>query len=141
MSSLHTRWIITEFLEGDLLLSGALRTITNMTRSMVNWKKEFLNRCISKISFIDTEKLSKIQISLQVFFKDFADRFRITYLKNGFIWSYFSKILLIDLRKATNLKLDCLKCVPERFCSQILKLRQNNLFKGTLTKNIENLRF
>ena len=104
MSSLHTRWIITEFLEGDLLLSGALRTITNMTRSMVNWKKEFLNRCISKISFIDTEKLSKIQISLQVFFKVFADRFRITYLKNGFIWSYFSKILLIDFRKATTLK-------------------------------------
>ena len=104
MSSLHTRWIITEFLEGDLLLSGALRTITNMTRSMVNWKKEFLNRCISKISFIDTEKLSKIQISLQVFFKDFADRFRITYLKNGFLWSCFSKILLIDFRIATNLK-------------------------------------
>ena len=30
---------------------------------------------------IDTEKLSKMQISSQVFFKDFADRFGITYLK------------------------------------------------------------
>ena len=26
---------------------SALRTITNVTRSMVNWKKEFLHRCIS----------------------------------------------------------------------------------------------
>ena len=31
-----------------------------------------------------TEKLSKKQISLQIFFKNFADRFRIAYLKNGF---------------------------------------------------------
>ena len=68
------------------LNSSALGTITNTNRSIVNWKKknEFLHRCISKILFIDTEKLSKIQISLQVFFKGFAERFRITYLKNGF---------------------------------------------------------
>ena len=96
------RW----FTETDVkhFKSGASRTITNITRSMVNWKKEFLHRCISKILFIDTEKLSKRQISLQVFFKDFADRFRINYLNKGFLWSCFSKILLIDFRIATNLK-------------------------------------
>ena len=109
MSSLYTRWITMEFLEAGLpklmsnvkhFKSGALRTITNIARSMVNWKKEFLHRCISKIMFIDTEKLSKVQL----FFKDFADSFRITYLKNWFVWNCFSKILLIDLRIATNLK-------------------------------------
>ena len=40
---------------------------------------------ISKILFIDTEKLSKMQISLQVFFKEFVERFGITYLKNRFL--------------------------------------------------------
>ena len=54
--------------------------------------------------FIDTEKLSKMEIPLQVFFKDFTDRFRITYLKNGFLWSFFSRIFLIDFRIATNLQ-------------------------------------
>ena len=49
--------------------SGLIRTIT--TKSTVNWKKEFLHMCISKILFIDTEKLSKMQISSQVLFKDF----------------------------------------------------------------------
>ena len=79
--------------------------ITNITRSMVNWKKkEFLHVFISKILFIDTEQLSKMQISLQVFFKDSVDRFGTTYLKNGFLWSCFSKILLIDFWIATNLK-------------------------------------
>ena len=29
-------------------------------------------------------KLSQMQISLQMFFKDFADRFRMPYLKNEF---------------------------------------------------------
>ena len=71
---------------------------------MVNWKKSFLHWCMAKILFIDTEQFSKMQVSLQVFFKDFVDRFRATYLKNGFLWSCFSKILLIDFRIATNLK-------------------------------------
>ena len=84
--------------------SGILWTITNITRSIANWKKEILHRCISNILFMDTEKLSKMQISLQVFFKDFADGFRITYLKNGFFWSCVSKILLIGFTIATNLK-------------------------------------
>ena len=44
----------------------------------------FLHRCISKILLMDIEKLSKMYTSLQVFFNNFADRFRITYLKNGF---------------------------------------------------------
>ena len=42
---------------------GALRTITNITRSTLNWKKEFLYRCISRILFIYTEQFSKIKIS------------------------------------------------------------------------------
>ena len=46
--------------------SRTLRTITNITRSMVN--------------FIDTEQLSKMQYSLQLFLKDFADEFRTTNL-------------------------------------------------------------
>ena len=99
-------------LEGGLLKlmpkhfkSGGLWTMKSITRSMVNWKKkkEFLLRCISKILFIDTEKFSKMKISLQLFFKNFADRFGITYPKNGFLWSCFSKILLIHFRIATNL--------------------------------------
>ena len=48
-------------------------------------KKEFLHWCISKILFIDIEKLSKMQISLVMFFKDFVDRFVTTYLKNSFL--------------------------------------------------------
>ena len=40
-----------------------LRTITNITTSTVNWKEEFLYKCSSKILFIDTEKLSKMQNS------------------------------------------------------------------------------
>ena len=86
--------------------SGTLQTITNIIRSMVNWKKKrVLSQVyISKISFIGIEKLCKMQISLQVFFKNFINRFRITYLKNGFLWVCFSKILLTDFRIATNLK-------------------------------------
>ena len=73
---------------------------------MVNWtkKKAFLQKCISQILFINTEQRSKMQISLQVFFKDSVDRFRTTYNINGFIWSCLSKILLIDFRIATNIK-------------------------------------
>ena len=80
------------FTEADVkyFMSGALRTITNITKSMVNWS--VFHECFSKILFIVTEQLSKIQISSQVFFKDFVDRFGTTYLKNGFLWSAFSKI-------------------------------------------------
>ena len=35
-------------------------------------------------------------ISSQVFSKDFVDRFGTTYIKNGFLWGYVSRILLID---------------------------------------------
>ena len=107
MSSLYNSWIIMEFLDGCLLKlmsNRVVQTITNITKSIVKWEREFLHICISKILFIDTEKLSKMQISLQVFFKDFAGRFRITYLKNGFFWSCFWKMLLIDFTIATNLK-------------------------------------
>ena len=48
--------------------SGALRTITNITRGYDKLKKEFLHRCISKTLFIDTEQFPKIQIFSQVFF-------------------------------------------------------------------------
>ena len=47
--------------------------------------KEFLHRCISKILFIDPVKLSKMKISLQVYLKDFLDRFGTTYLEDGFL--------------------------------------------------------
>ena len=75
------------FTETDIkhFKSGVLRTIINITRSVVNRKQEFRRRCISKILFIDTERLSKMQISSQVFFKDFVDRYGATYLKNGFL--------------------------------------------------------
>ena len=112
---LSRRWV-TET-DNKHFKSGALEIITNITRNMVNWKKEFLHRYISKILFIDTEKLCKMQIYLMVFFKDFADRFRSTYLKNGFLWSCFSKILLIDFRKATSLKTGLSKQCSWRFCS------------------------
>ena len=42
-------------------------------------KKVFPVRCISKMLLIDTEQLSKMQISLQVFCKDSIDRFRTSY--------------------------------------------------------------
>ena len=64
--------------------SGIVRTITNITRTMVNWKKDFLHSCISKVFFIDTGQLSKMQISWQVFFKNLVDRFQANYLKNFF---------------------------------------------------------
>ena len=97
----------TWFTEADVknFKVRALRTFTDTTRNVVNWKKkDFLHMCISKILFIDTEQFSKMQTFLKVFFKDFVDRFGTTYIKNGFLWSYFSKILLTDFRIATNLK-------------------------------------
>ena len=105
LSSLYTRWITMEFLEGGLLkLMSNILSVVHCEQSQYNQeycklkKKNFLTGVFQKILFIDTEKLSKMQISLQVFFKDFADRFRITYLKNGFFWSCFSKILSTDFK-------------------------------------------
>ena len=74
------------FTEADVkhFKSGIVRTITNITRTMANWKKDFLHRCISKVFFIDTGQLSKMQISWEIFFKNFVDRFRANYLKNFF---------------------------------------------------------
>ena len=96
------RW----FTETDVkhFKSSALRTTTNITRSMVNWKKDFFYNCIWKILFIDTENLFKMQISMQVLFMAFVNRFGFTYLKNRFLWSCLSKFLLINCRIATNLK-------------------------------------
>ena len=54
--------------------NGALRTVTNITKSKVNWKKEFLHSCISMILFIDTDN----------------------FLKCKFLRRYFPRILLID---------------------------------------------
>ena len=105
LSSLYTRWITTEFLEGGLLkLMSNILSVVHCEQSQYNQeycklkKKNFLTGVFQKILFIDTEKLSKMQISLQVFFKDFADRFRITYLKNWFFWSCFLKILSTDFK-------------------------------------------
>ena len=57
-----------------------------------------ISQVISKSWFIDTEQLSKEQISSQVFFEDFES------IKNGFPWNCFSKIPLMDFRIATNLE-------------------------------------
>ena len=56
------------FTEADVkrFKSGALRTITNITRGYDKLKKEFLHR--KKTLFIDTEQFPKIQIFSQVFF-------------------------------------------------------------------------
>ena len=45
-----------------------------------------------------------MQIFFQVSFKDFVGRFGTTWLKNGYLWSSFSKSLLIDFRIVSNLK-------------------------------------
>ena len=74
-----------EFLKGGLMklvsniLRVALRTTTNITRSKL--KKKLLRRPISKILLIDTEQLSKMQISSKVFFNDFVHRFEVVFPK------------------------------------------------------------
>ena len=96
LSLLYTRWINMEFLEDGLLKrmlnilreGGASRTVTNITRSMVNWKKKKKKKNPSHV-FIDTEQLSKMQISLQVFFTDFVDRLGTTTLKMDFFLENF----------------------------------------------------
>ena len=60
--------------------SGRLRTIKNF---YVELKKK--SQLYLKILLIDTEQISKVEISLQVFFKDFFDRFGTTNFKTGFL--------------------------------------------------------
>ena len=61
------RW----FTEGGVkyFKSGAVRTITNMTKNKKKKKKEFLHsfRFISKILFVDAEQFSEVRIFSQVF--------------------------------------------------------------------------
>ena len=87
------RW----FTEADVkqFTSGALRTITNITRSMVNWKK---------------------MISSQVNFKDFGYRYK-SFLKCKCFWLLqdFSRILLIDSELPT-LKIDFFEVIFQKFC-------------------------
>ena len=45
--------------------------VSRTNRNMGNWKK-FLRKCFAKILFPDTEQLSEMWISSQVFFKDFV---------------------------------------------------------------------
>ena len=52
-------------------------------------KKDSITDVFQIFFFIDGEQLSKNQIPLQVFFKDFVDRLGTTYLENGILWSYF----------------------------------------------------
>ena len=80
----------------------------------------------------------KIWISSQVFFKDFIDRFGTTCFKNGFPWRYFSRTLLTDFRKATDLKSGSSRkyswrilFIDHRFSSFHNK---NNFLKVILTK-------
>ena len=85
---------------------SVLRTITNTTAKeyiLIKWKKGFLHRCISKILFIDTEQLSKIWISLDVFFNDFVDILLCT-LKMDFFEDIFQRALWLDFRIANYLK-------------------------------------
>ena len=102
---------------------------------MVNWKKKkFLQRCISKIFlFIDTERHSKMWIFSWVFFKDFIDRFGTTYLKNWFLWMYFSKTFLKYFRIATYLKSGLSRMYSWRIENFYNK---NNSLKGTPRKKI-----
>ena len=72
-------------------MSGALRTIKNITRSMVNWKNKFVHSYISKILFIDKG-----------------------FLKCKFLCMYFSWILLIDSELPT-LKMDFFKVLLINF--------------------------
>ena len=51
-----------------------------------------------------TQQVSKTQISSQVFFNDFVDKFGTTKLKNGFLQSRFLKTLSIDFKIATNIE-------------------------------------
>ena len=61
------RW----FTEGGVkyFKSGAVKTLTNITRNITEKKKEFLHsfRFISKILFVDAEQFSEVRIFLQVF--------------------------------------------------------------------------
>lgn len=78
-----------ECLEGSLLKlmpnikSGTSRTITNIVKKEYTFygklRQELLHRCTLRILLIDTEHFSKILISLQVFFKNFANRFQNNY--------------------------------------------------------------
>ena len=96
--------------------SGVLRNINQKYGKLK--KKEFLHRFISKILFIDTQQLSKMQISWQVFFTDFVDRIGTTYLKYRFLWSCY--------------KLDCLQSILRKFCSYItIFYNKNNSLKST----------
>ena len=80
------------------LKSKLIRTITNIAEkeytSYGKIKKEFLCKCISNIAnsfFIDTEELSKMSISSQVFFNNFVDRFKTTCLKKWISLKVFFK--------------------------------------------------
>ena len=72
-----SRW----FTEADVkhFKSGALGTITNITKSMANSKKEIPHWCMSNVFFVATEQFSKMNIFPR----------------------YFSRILLIDLELLT----------------------------------------
>ena len=142
MPSLYTRWKNMELLKLiPNIKSGALRTTTSITRNMLNWKKEFLHMFISKILFIDTEQFSKTKIFSHVFFKDFVDGFGATFLKNEFLWSCFSQILLIDFGKATNLTPGSSKKYSCEVFFVDSKTSTKKSFKGTLTKNTAKRRF
>ena len=66
--------------------------LPNESTYCAKYNKEYVElkkRIPSQVYFKDfghnTEQLSNMQISLQVIFKDFADRFKSTYYKNGFL--------------------------------------------------------
>ena len=87
--------------------------------SIVNLKK----RLVYFRDFVHTEKLSKVQISLLVFFKILLMDLELSTLKMDFFEVFFSKILVDKFQDYyQSKKLGCLKSILERFCSYILKL-------------------
>ena len=101
--------------------SDVLKTMTNITRSLVNWKKKnsftgvcqrfcspiqkiflkckFLRRCFSRILWIDKFGTTNLKM-------DFFEVFLF-----WFLFFVFLKILFLDFRIATNLK-----SIYERIC-------------------------
>ena len=84
---------------------------------------------ISKILFIDTEQLAKMSSSSHLFFKDFFERLRATYFKNGFLWEFCW--LISDWKKTESSQKYSWRILIIDFKASMTK---NTSFKGALTK-------
>ena len=94
-----------------------------------NWGTDFI---FHKTNFGNSKKLESI-VNILVFFIKISCQSKESPL-------CFSKILLIDFRIATNLKTGLSKKMfLKDFVNRFYNYNKNNLFKGTLTKNIKKL--